>query len=262
LPELEKVVRLLLGLEEGSPTKAGFAAKPKPLEHLLRAEARNGVTSERDPQALRNDYIYFSPKSRYVLVEDSTGEHRPVLHEQYNSPDEYPTLHGGVEGKSAFIRGERPARPAPRLPPAQRALAKAGGFNALCLRRSLSHNQLQRRFAGEKNEEGGGFLAASGNSVAVTSNAGMTTSMRSGTTAALNNNRSSHVSASLSKKAIVASKLKRALSVETGLNQKATLQNRGPRKPGYCENCRVKYEDFSNVRVLSLFGCFFLPTLS
>jgi Dfp1/Him1, central region/DBF zinc finger len=245
----------LLGIDAGSPTKPSDL-KPKPLEHLLRAEAKSGITSERDPQTLRNDYHYFAPKSRYVLVEDSSSEHRPILHQQYSSPDEYPTLYGGVEGKSAFVCGERPPRPPPPLPPAQRALAKAGGYNALCLRKSLSHTQLQKRYADEK-AEGEGFLAASGNSVTITSNiASGTTSARSG--AAALTRPSSALAAALSKKTLVtlkggaaeshdANKLKRAVSVETGLNRKDDAPCR-PKKPGYCENCRIKYDDFNIVR--------------
>jgi regulatory subunit for Cdc7p protein kinase len=272
--ELEKVLRSLLGIDAGSPTKPSALKQPKPLEHLLRAEARSGVTSERDPQTLRNDYIYFASKSRYVLVEDSSSEHRPILHQQYNSPDEYPTLFGGVEGKSAFVRGERPSRPPPPLPPAQRALAKAGGYNALCLRRSLSHTQLQKKRVADEKAEGEGFLAASGNSIAITSNiASGTTSARSAGAAGALNRPSSALAASLAKKTLVTlegaatggggevGKLKRCVSVETGLKRKADAQC-GPKKPGYCENCRAKYEDFNSVRDHFCFFFFLANTVA
>jgi hypothetical protein len=43
--------------------------------------------------------------------------------------------------------------------------------------------------------------------------------------------------------------MKRSLSLDTGLNTFRHLQppKDEPKKPGYCENCRVRYEDFKTV---------------
>ena len=46
--------------------------------------------------------------------------------------------------------------------------------------------------------------------------------------------------------------MKRSLSLDAGLNKKNPARPQMPCKPGYCENCRQKYEDFADVSILSI----------
>lgn len=45
-------------------------------------------------------------------------------------------------------------------------------------------------------------------------------------------------------------KLKRSMSVDGGMDKMVVPAREVPKKPGYCENCRIKYDDFKEVRSL------------
>lgn len=62
------------------------------LSNLLADEKLNG-TRERDLSAPRPDYYYFRPGSKYLLVEDATARHRPVMIKEYTKELEWPIIH-------------------------------------------------------------------------------------------------------------------------------------------------------------------------
>lgn len=62
------------------------------LSNLLADEKLNG-TRERDFSAPRPDYYYFRPGSKYLLVEDATARHRPVMIKEYTKDLEWPIIH-------------------------------------------------------------------------------------------------------------------------------------------------------------------------
>ena len=257
-----------------SPTKADAnPARTLSLPSLLRDEQLFG-TRERDPFVPRADTHYFSAKSCYVLVEDSIGEHRPIVVKEYTKPRKgedpaWPVLYGGIEGRGGFYHYEGapivyPTKQRPRPTPRLNVL---GAPN---LRRTLSLDQFHKKavpakaFDPAQNLKIGGkvddYIAASGNSQIITSNTG--TSTRSGAMAQLGGK--GYVDkrlAVLSRKSIalggqvggvVQGKLKRTASVDTGLNERAPPAREEPKKPGYCENCRNKYDDFKEVSLLLL----------
>lgn len=306
----------------------------------MRQEALTGVTYERDPTVLREDFHYFPEDSFYVLVEDASGEHKTIAAKEYAAPKddddpEWPVLWGGADGKSAFYKckgQEIDPPPQPKIPrrpsvsrqrgrvdnctPAtvakvDQALGAVGSLKAkgaaiqanaggalggpgLSLRRSVSLNQLHKRFLAEKdknvqpdtkfvapgdltkslknatpntqkesarrqNHDGGAsFLGASGNSISITSNIASMTSAAplppKGTSAGL-------VDPRLRRLVDRPGLIKRSLSVDAGLRDKEwqdrqkTLKKKErerEKKSGYCENCRLKFDDFKEVGRSSL----------
>jgi regulatory subunit for Cdc7p protein kinase len=282
-------------------------ARPQSLPALLRDEQLFG-TRERDPFVPRPDTHYFSSKTCYVLVEDTTSEHRPIVVKEYDRPKKgedpsWPVLYGGIEGRGGFyhylgskIIYERkkfiwPADPpAVVVPPSIPAGAGGGNFAAVRavgltapnLRRSVSLNQLRKNSinastnqpsfladqARKKNKDDE-YIAASGNSQIITSN------IASGTSSAVNHNQpnrgiidkrlailarsvvslggpsTSNNSNLSTMKALggTAGKLKRSASLDAGLSKKLPppREREENKKPGYCENCRNKYDDFKEV---------------
>lgn len=103
-----------------------------------------------------------------------------------------------------------------------------------------------------------GYIAASGNSQIITST--NATSTRSGAPSqwgangamidkrlAVLSKRSVPLGKSFMSGASNAPKLKRSVSMDAGLNAQVPPPRDEPKKPGYCENCRVKYDDFKVV---------------
>jgi regulatory subunit for Cdc7p protein kinase len=269
-----------------SPAKTTTATtRTLSLPSLLRDEQLFG-TRERDPFVPRLDTHYFAPKSCYVLVEDSTGEHRPVVTKEYERPRRgedpaWPVLWGGIEGRGGFYRYEGPAiKYERRLPPpvlarpvlaaiqptgfAGVAARAVGGAGAADLRRTVSLSNLRKNqpvrqgALPEPLASKPAYIAASGNSQTITSN--IASSTRSGALvpgglsgmpdkrlAILERSMVSMGKGGLSKR-LVPGKLRRSTSVDAGLNVKAPAPRSEPKKPGYCENCRIKYDDFKEVR--------------
>lgn len=94
--------------DQRSPVKQQLSIKPS-LPSLLLKEAQQGHTNEFDPVALRSDYYYFGPKAMFIMVEDTTQEHKPIIVKEYSRPKtresaSWPIMWGGTEGKSAFSR--------------------------------------------------------------------------------------------------------------------------------------------------------------
>ncbi|GAA6005524.1 hypothetical protein JCM11491_003672 [Sporobolomyces phaffii] len=307
---LEKLNLILARINSHSPNKPEAALQRNPsLPSLLRDEQLYG-TRERDPIVPRNDMHYFPPHKYYLLVEDSTGEHRPIVIQEYDKPRKHedpswPILYGGVEGRSGFYKYEGPpikyqARlpdPLPKRPSlapsaqttdATTATKLMAGFSTTAaravgapnLRRAISLQNVPRAGAAtthvdapedSKHAAPGGihrrdsYIAASGNSQIITSNTGTSTrsgaAMQPGTGkgAAIDKrlavlaNRTVSVSmggsgAAAAKKDpfATATALKRNMSVGSDMkNVKRFVPARDePKKPGYCENCRIKYDDF------------------
>lgn len=209
--EFQSVINRLLP-PEVSPRRARIQSRAKvghaeeaaaTLSHLLEDERRHG-TRERDQNALRPDWQYFTRGSYFALIEDATGEFRTVIAKEYERPakgdyPEWPVIHESFlkPSVSKFAPPTPPpAAPAPKESgPSSRSRPIArlpsrllkGVAEAPDLRRSVSLNNLGRasKLAATIDDlrrpaaadHDGPYIAASGNSVNVTSN---TTSAQSG----------------------------------------------------------------------------------
>ena len=282
---------MLSRIHSNSPVKADPRRKLS-LPSLLRDEQLFG-TRERDPFVPRPDMHYFDTSThRYLLVEDSTGEHRPIVAKEYEKPRRghdpcWPVLWGGLEGRGAFYHYDGPPvvhenrlkrpepddeeleedeeveeeLPEPAAEPSNGHAAFAARAVAPSLRRTASLNRLTTLQPPAKKKS---YLAASGNSQTITSTVASATSTRGGAAvlggAFGNGPLVNRRLADLSRNTVptrfggqpVKPKLKRSTSVDAGLNAKAPPLREEPKKPGYCENCRLKYDDFKEVRFFSL----------
>lgn len=199
LDKLSNVIDILLGAQH-IPTKHSANAKTNELSFLLEDEKING-TRERDAAAPRADYYYFPQDSYHLLVEDATGDNRPIMAKQYQPPkrsnesDPWPSLHG------TFLKPSETAKnhtvPVKEIrdrvwklwvtgegwkgeyAPSTRGMMfddHQGGIS-----RSLSLGNLEKwneQKIDQKRKEDGvlPYQAASGNSVVLTSNIASTTS--------------------------------------------------------------------------------------
>ncbi|GAA6032510.1 hypothetical protein JCM8097_004792 [Rhodosporidiobolus ruineniae] len=321
----DKLQLILTRINAHSPNKVEQNVQRNPsLPSLLRDEQLYG-TAERDPFVPRSNMHYFSSSKHYLLVEDSTGEHRPIVIKEYERPrkhedPEWPVLWGGVEGRTGFyhydgeITYEQRKRPPPPPPVQQQDAPAKSAARPLPpnLRRAVSLQNVargadatvsaqQHHYHPPRGVAGGEYLAASGNSQIITSNIASATSTagaRSGAAqasrfapgqgpfvdkrlavlsnrtvsvagGALLGGASASATASTSTAATttagagrvaalkrsaappVPGKLQRSVSVDAGLSGRrvnpALVQVRDePKKPGYCENCRLKYDDFKD----------------
>ncbi|BGP08877.1 Cdc7p-Dbf4p kinase complex regulatory subunit [Rhodotorula toruloides] len=309
----EKLQLIIDRINHASPNKdkASLLRDPS-LPTLLRDEQLYG-TRERDPLVARADMHYFPSTKSYLLVEDSTGEHRPIVVKEYERPRKnevpsWPVLWGGIEGRTGFyhydgpeITYERRVPPRPAPPPAATS-GKAAGFGSTAaravapnLRRTVSLQNVARGqqaaygYAGyEPAGRRDSYIAASGNSQIITSNiqSATSTAARSGAAqanrfgnpyvdkrlAVLSNRTVSVAGGSILgsgstaggsggvasgsaagsggrlaalKRSERPGSLKRSLSVEGHLARVPNPPVRDePKKAGYCENCRIKYDCF------------------
>ncbi|GAA5984252.1 hypothetical protein JCM5350_002880 [Sporobolomyces pararoseus] len=302
---LDKLSLILNRINSHSPNKTDAALQRNPsLPSLLRDEQLYG-TRERDPFVPRSDMHYFPAHKYYLLVEDSTGEHRPIVIQEYDKPRKHedptwPVLYGGIEGRSGFYKYEGPPiqyqprcdpNPLPKRPSLAPSAKTTDGTKLMAgfsttaaravgapnLRRAISLQNVPRadtsklaHTAQEDNKHAapGGihrrdsYIAASGNSQIITSNTGTSTrsgaAMQPGTgkgsaidkRLAVLANRTVSVSmgGNSSKKEVgsAAKTLKRSMSVDSQMKdvRKFVKPREEPKKPGYCENCRIKYDDF------------------
>ncbi|BGP25385.1 regulatory subunitfor Cdc7p protein kinase [Rhodotorula toruloides] len=313
----EKLQLIIDRINHASPSKDKAALQRDPsLPTLLRDEQLYG-TRERDPLVARNDMYYFPSTKSYLLVEDSTGEHRPIVVKEYDRPKKnevpsWPILWGGIEGRTGFyyydgpeITYERRVPPRPAPPPAAETSGKAGGgggFGSTAaravapnLRRAVSLQNVARGqqatygYVGYEpvNDRRDSYIAASGNSQIITSNiqSATSTAARSGAPqanrfgnpyvdkrlAVLSNRTVSVAGGSILgsgstaggsggvasggagsggrlaalKRSERPGALKRSLSVDGHLARVPNPPVRDePKKAGYCENCRIKYDCF------------------
>ncbi|KAE8229477.1 hypothetical protein CF326_g5554 [Tilletia indica] len=280
--KLTTILNMLLGDQS---TTVNQAAK-EDLGALLAREKIEGTT-ERDPNAPRADFYYFPTKVvHYLLVEDATGEHRPIMIQEYEKPRDrqaaerpaWPKLYGELEGRCPFTYYDvsRHGNRTEKKPTANKTLRRALSLNQLGAPATASHEldrsamttngnpygDVGRSFLNEGMSLGGhcqesGTVApyqlASGNSVNITSNIastaqGSTTSFGPGTSGAgpgimpLR-----HLPAGMGG-------IRRSVSVNEGLRARARAevaaaaaaaarQKEKEKKPGYCENCRLKFDD-------------------
>ncbi|WFD44838.1 Cdc7p-Dbf4p kinase complex regulatory subunit [Malassezia psittaci] len=247
--------------------------QPQDLSEMLHQEKFLG-TSERDPAAQRNDYHYFGKHCYYVLVTDATNEHRPILiqeydrhaHEAQHKPPPWPVLYGDVEGRGLFtyIRPKDRQRLAiqdPDLKPA----------HSLSLRRVASLNMTGSQLYQVPNSShtpGTPNLMASDNSIALASTVASTTSTSLHSQGTLSHaaavpgkrlaelTRRMHAPLDLQKEASRGAMVRRMLDLQQTEDHHPKLRRahsmtsaRDPfkpreKKPGHCENCRCKFEDF------------------
>lgn len=195
--ELQEVVNLLCPAEE--------APQRNQLSQLLEDERLYG-TRERDAHAPRHDYYYFGKGNHYLLIEDALGLHRPVMAKEYerNSKTEaqWPVMYTDFLRVSEAVKTVDDGTP-PELQreKAWRMYVTRTGWNGQVapapyaadadgnLRRSSSLQSLHRRTSGRLSPNDvlptpPPYQAASGNSVALTSNINSTcngrTSLESG----------------------------------------------------------------------------------
>lgn len=286
------------------------------LSQMLAKEKVYG-TQERDPKAARSDYHYFSRNSVYLLVEDATAEHRPIMAQEWRKPareDEevpWPVLYGELEGRCPFTRFQIAEGHQQRIRPNR--------FETLQRSVSLNHVRKQNRTASlspaPSNESRSRYTIvrgaspyplASGNSVSIAS-----TNLTSTTSAAPSHsantlglmspfhplgrkahqataigigrpssmprsfgqqkpdpehqqdkarislvNRMLGISDSrsagdLSKEKKLADPIPRTIAQTSGIRRSvstgtALQEYQREKRPGYCENCRQKYEDFDD----------------
>ena len=200
----------------------------------------------------------------------------------------WPVLWGGVDGKTAFYHYRGPPiqhRPAVKpstssaslqrrasaldasgRPAARRASVSAAPDAAplgaplqrsVSLNKQLGHKRMREatQNAAPAPTGGSGNTAlplASGNSQTLTSTVASATSHRSGAvngSSTAQNRRFQELQRhTVTMRAHAAGKLHRSISMDTGLHTKLAPPPTEPKRPGYCENCRVKYEDFKTVR--------------
>ena len=172
--KLDNILSLLLA--DDAPPGAGNAAGRQNLSDMLLQEKLHGTT-ERDPLAIRSDVHYFGKNSYHVLVTDATGEHRPILMQEYDRHAHeaagkhapWPELHGDIEGRGLFVyvapkERKRLAQHAPMPNPSSRSLRRAASLH-------LAHVRNSPAGPGTPN------LMASDNSMALASTVASTTSM-------------------------------------------------------------------------------------
>jgi regulatory subunit for Cdc7p protein kinase len=95
ITELESVLDRVLARPTTQPPRR---TPNLTLTHLLATEKAAGATLERDPRERRHDYTYFKKGSYFLLIEDITGEHQPIGRMEFNPPRpgaaiEWPVLH-------------------------------------------------------------------------------------------------------------------------------------------------------------------------
>ncbi|KAN0062266.1 Cdc7p-Dbf4p kinase complex regulatory subunit [Thecaphora frezii] len=180
--KLTTILKMLID----EPVAPPMPADKQDLSQMLEREKLYG-THERDPNASRGDHHYFRKGNYYLLVEDATMEHRPIMcsefeynrHQQQEGIEPpWPVLYGELEGRCPFTRYE--------VTEQQRNKMSRSRNSHQTLRRAVSLNNMMRRhtgppsprppnegFAEVRNQQ---YPMASGNSVSITSNIASTTS--------------------------------------------------------------------------------------
>ncbi|WFD22144.1 Cdc7p-Dbf4p kinase complex regulatory subunit [Malassezia equina] len=273
LEKLQNILQLLLA-DDGP---AAMGPERQGLSEMLLQEKLHGTT-ERDPHALRSDVHYFSKHSYYVLVTDATGEHRPVTIAEYDRsaaseapgrPAPWPVLHGDVEGRGLFVWVD----PKERRRLAQQAPAAASTHHSL--RRTASLN-LAGALRGPSATVVGPptpTLMASDNSLALASTVASTTSTQvtsqhAGALGPHPDKRLLDLHLRLHTPVDVPARptemapgsvvqhmlhlaeggadmpLRRSRSTGSVARTASAVPRVREKRPGHCENCRCRYDDF------------------
>lgn len=298
--KFRQIISGLLGDELDST-----ALKRLDLSQMLEKEKLQG-TLDRDPTAARPDYHYFAKNAIFLMVEDATAEHRPIMIQEFPRPvsedheSPWPVLYGQLEGRCPFTRFDLDKDYQRKMRPNRHET----------LRRSVSLNHLYSnrgdRTSVSPAPSGDGraysvhrgaspYPMASGNSVSITSNIASTTSTAVGgppmtygkqvaqmgrkmyqpTGIGLGRPSSSSVAQSprspvsfadaarggdnagglLSAEQARGTLVRRMLGMSEHQNRLSGIRRsvstasagrelRREKRPGYCENCRTKYDDF------------------
>lgn len=289
------VVASLVGQEATAPTAGDEKKQPNLSQMLEREKVQSAL--ERDPLVARDNFHYFAKSSVYILIEDATMEHRPIMVQEWRKPVHegeevpWPVLYGELEGRCPFTKFDFDGDVRRRMKPNRHET----------LKRSVSLSHLHRcgptvspAPSGDSRGSYGvkrgasPYPLASGNSVNITSNIASTTSTAVGGPSGLglippygalarkmnaatglglgrpSAMPSNAVAAMPSHPSTVSgggdqtrgSLVRRMLGLtEHNRNNLAGMrrsvstasaghQMRREKKPGYCENCRIKYDDF------------------
>ncbi|CAE6411123.1 unnamed protein product, partial [Rhizoctonia solani] len=232
------------------------------LEHLLATERIHG-THERDPTARRPDYTYFPRNSYVLLVEDLTGAHATIASRDFGTKPVggakpgWPVCYAHPDARGPFDppkpdRKER-GRERERDPTVVSQLRRTASLSQVrSKRRATMGDEPENEQEVEEDPDADqlDYIAASGNSVAITSNVASTTStavtgpgiprVRS-TLRFLALNKGASVGAS----AMPPPKIRKAKSMNAITARLPTREEK--KKPGYCENCRSRFEDFDQI---------------
>ncbi|CAE6431940.1 unnamed protein product [Rhizoctonia solani] len=260
--ETTKLTNILESITHQSRASRSATPSTQPtLEHLLATERIHG-THERDPTARRPDYTYFPRNSYVLLVEDLTGVHATVATRDFGpkpvggAKPAWPVCYAHPDARGPFEapkpdRKER-GRERERDPTVVSQLRRTASMSQLRgKRRTTMGDELEPEQEVEEDPDPDrpDYVAASGNSVAITSNVASTTSTAV-TGPTIPRLRSTLRFQALAKGAggagTSAMPPPRAIRKAKSTN---TLAVRLPpreekKKPGYCENCRARFEDF------------------
>lgn len=295
LDKFRTVISNLLGIEVNTD--------PKKQQNLSQMLEKAPHLTERDTMTARDNFHFFPKNTAYILVEDATGEHRPIMVQEWTKPVTendaipWPVLYGQLEGRCPFTKFDFEGDLRKRMKPNRHET----------LKRSVSLSHLNRgglavspapsgdsRGSYSINRGASPYPLASGNSVSLTSNIASTTSTAMTGPSGLglippygagalgrkvnqasaiglgrpssiaSNARSSHSSTAPGGGSVAAlneqargSLVRRMLGItEQTRNNNLSMvrrsvstasaghQLRREKKPGYCENCRSKYDDF------------------
>ena len=285
ITELESVLDRVLA----RPTAQAPRRTPNlTLTHLLATEKAAGATLERDPRERRHDYTYFKKGSYFLLIEDITAEHQPIGRMEFKPPRpgeavEWPVLHLDPRMRNPFQAYS------PKTAGKERIFAEREESNKLQrvasirelralkrrdeLRRTASLNNLRTTVELEdfnantttttanirelslifgQDTDTGGDRMASGYLV-------------SGNSTALPTTETSHLSTSVSLSRLPgglrhagptvtmnrrAGELRR---VKSAINLRGEVKNiEKEKKSGYCECCKISFEDYDEVCRFSL----------
>ncbi|KAJ9115069.1 hypothetical protein QFC22_005397 [Naganishia vaughanmartiniae] len=202
---LSKLARVLSMLIDPESVASGKNQKDTDLSTLLEDERLHG-TRERDAMAKRSDWHYFQETSNFLLVEDATGENRPLMYKVYDKPTPvqtpaWPVLYSSflkpsrdVLNRSSTVRPDQLRDRAISLwvkresygdekPPPLKSSSTLFD-NAILTKKpvtrsvSLNHVPLSDTARYHREDSIMPYAAASGNSVVLTSNIASTTSQR------------------------------------------------------------------------------------
>ncbi|QRW21329.1 regulatory subunit for Cdc7p protein kinase [Rhizoctonia solani] len=261
--ETTKLTNILESITHQSRASRSATPSAQPtLEHLLATERIHG-THERDPTARRPDYTYFPRNSYVLLVEDLTGVHATVATRDFGpkpvggAKPGWPVCYAHPDARGPFEppkpdRKER-GRERERDPTVVSRLRRTASMSQLRGKRLVAMGdelEQEQEIEEDPDADQPGYIAASGNSVAITSNVASTTSTAV-TGPTLPRVRSTLRFQALAKGASAGAgtnamppprTIRKAKSTNTLAVRLPPREER--KKPGYCENCRARFEDF------------------
>ncbi|CAE6481233.1 unnamed protein product [Rhizoctonia solani] len=259
--EASKLSNILDSITHHSRASRSATPSTQPtLEHLLATERIHG-THERDPTARRPDHTYFPRNSYVLLVEDLTGVHATIASRDFGpkpvggAKPGWPVCYAHPDARGPFEapkpdRKER-GRERERDPTVVNQLRRTASLSQVrCKRRATMGDepQLEQEVEEDPDADQPDYIAASGNSVAITSNVASTTSTAV-TGPGVPRLRSTLRFQALAKGAGAGTSvmppprgIRKAKSTNTLAVRLPTREEK--KKPGYCENCRARFEDF------------------